>query len=207
MNTTTPTPASDAVICIIDRSGSMASIVDDAIGGFNSFLDGIRDDDPDGRFTLVLFDHEYDVVYRSIPLANAPHLDSDTFRPRGTTALYDAVGLTLSSTLESWIAMDESARPSGVTVVILTDGLENASREYAATDVEDLITVARLEFGWEFVFLAANQDAILTARSIGIRPEDATGFETTSKGTVRALRTMRDYTSERRGRQRGRGGG
>lgn len=200
------TPTADAVICILDRSGSMARVQDDAIGGFNAFVEGIREDDPDGRLTLVLFDHEYDVVYRSRPLGDVPPLDRHTFVPRGMTALYDAVGRTLSTALESWIAMEPDARPSGVTVAILTDGLENASREHSASDIEDVITVARLEFGWEFVFLAANQDAILAARSIGIRPDDAAEFEATAEGTVNAMRTMRDYTTDRRRRQRGSGG-
>jgi len=190
--------STDEVICILDRSGSMSSIADDAIGGFNSFLEGIREEDSDGRLTLVLFDHEYDVVHRSQPLADVPPLSAETFVPRGMTALYDAIGQTLTTAMESYEKREPAHRPPGVTVAILTDGHENSSREYTNKQISALIERAQREHGWTFIFLAANQDAFESAESMGMSAADAQNFDASSAGVRDSVLFLRTMVTERR---------
>jgi len=194
---TQPT-APDEILCIVDRSGSMSSIADDAIGGFNTFLESQKTADKNGLLTLVLFDHEFTPVYRSIPLEKAPALDRTTFVPRGMTALYDAVGRTLSIARSDLLARPADRRPSGVTVAILTDGMENYSQEFTGPMIASLIEDVRKEHGWEFVFLAANQDAMLAAQTMNIPAADARAFEATSQGIHQAYASMDAMVAEKR---------
>lgn len=173
------------VVCVMDRSGSMEAIRSDAIGGFNSFLGGQKEHPGEARFTLVLFDHEYDLVHDRVDIQDAPLLDGETYVPRGTTALLDAVGRTIDDVGKRLSETPEPDRPAKVIVSILTDGLENASRDYDNGRIAEMITHQQQKYGWEFVFLAANQDAIATARSMSIRPEDAISYEASPAG-VRA---------------------
>jgi len=192
----------DEIICIIDRSGSMGTIASDAIGGFNTFLESVRGDDADGLFTLILFNQDHEIVHHSQPLEKIEPLTRETFRPRGFTALYDAVGTTLTKAFASFEGKDEVVKPSGVTVAILTDGMENASRTFDRDAVASLIDAAREKHGWEFVFLAANQDAVLSARALHIREDDAVNFEASEAGVDLAMYQMSTYVAERRSIQK-----
>lgn len=194
----------DEIICIIDRSGSMGAIASDAIGGFNTFLEDIRADDQDGLFTLILFNQDYDIVHHSSPLNDIEPLDGRTYRPDGLTALHDAVGITLTKALKSFREKDDSVKPSGVTVAILTDGMENASQKYDSKQVAALIDEAREQLGWEFVFLAANQDAVLTARELNIPDFDASNFEASHQGIHEAMSNMSYHVKTRRDFQKNR---
>lgn len=173
------------VVCVTDRSGSMEAIRSDAIGGFNSFLSSQQEHPGEARFTLVLFDHEYDLIHDCVDIQDAPPLDGDTYAPRGTTALLDAVGRTIDDVGKRLSQTPEPERPAKVIVSILTDGLENASRNYDNVRIAEMITHQQDKYGWEFIFLAANQDAIATAKSMSIRPEDAISYEASPAG-VRA---------------------
>ncbi|HEX9953225.1 MAG TPA: vWA domain-containing protein, partial [Rubricoccaceae bacterium] len=171
MSQPTPTGPSE-LVCILDRSGSMEPLRADAIGGFNVFLDAQKAVAGAARLSLVLFDHEVEVPHRQADLAGVPPLTPADYVPRGTTALYDAVGDALYR-LHARIAETPAAqRPERVVVAILTDGHENASRRYTRVQIADAIAARRAE-GWEFTFLAANQDAVLAAAEIGIAGEDA----------------------------------
>ena len=151
-------------IFILDRSGSMEACIDDTIGGFNAF---VRDQVPfGGTLTLVLFDHEYTPVYTCKPIAEVEPLTRETFKPRGATALLDAIGR----------AVKEVRTQTIPTVVILTDGQENSSREYTKAHVKDLIE-ERQRNGWTFVYLGANQDAFAEAGSIGIAPATTMNYD------------------------------
>lgn len=193
----------DEIICIIDRSGSMGAITSDAIGGFNSFLSNTKKHDKNGLFTLILFDHEYDIIHHSRPLEEIEPLNDQTYQPRGTTALHDAVGITLTKALASFKGKDASVKPSGVTVAILTDGLENASKQFDSKQVAALIDEAREQHGWEFVFLAANQDAVLAASELHIPAADAVNFDASKEGVHLAMHDMSAFVSERRKFQKG----
>ncbi len=195
-------PAGPAeLICILDRSGSMAPLRDDAIGGFNTFLEAQKAVPGAARLTLVLFDHEVQTPHARAPLADIPPLTAATFVPRGSTALYDAVGDALYR-LHSRIAETPAQeRPERVVVAILTDGQENASTRFSRTQLADAIAARRAE-GWDFTFLAANQDAMLAAEAIGIAHEDSFAFDATPAGTFAAMSVMSADVSMKRMRPR-----
>lgn len=156
------------IICILDRSGSMGPIRDDSIGGFNTFLEEQKQIPGEALLTLVLFNEDYKVVYRSVPISEARPLTREDFVPGGSTALLDAIGKTIIATGERLAAMPEDKRPGKVLVGILTDGEENASREFSRSKIFDTITHQRERYAWEFAFLAVGQDAFAEAGRIGI---------------------------------------
>jgi hypothetical protein len=119
------------IAVILDRSGSMESIANDAIGGFNAFVDSQRRQPGEARMSLVLFDDRYEVPIKSQPLAKVPLLTRQTFVPRGSTALLDAIGRTIKRMTDAFAARPAANRPDTIIVAILTDGEENASRMQA----------------------------------------------------------------------------
>ncbi|MBN2358052.1 MAG: VWA domain-containing protein [Deltaproteobacteria bacterium] len=176
-------PGLTEIVCIIDRSGSMEAIRDDAIGGFNVFLDAQQQLPGEAWLTLVLFDDRYDVVIDHVALDQVARLDRVTFVPRGSTALLDAMGRTIDQVGTRLAATAEDDRPSKVIVVVLTDGKENASRNYSQHDVFDRVAHQREQYGWDFIFLAANQDAIASAAALAIDPRRAISFVADHEGT------------------------
>ena len=193
-----PTSVTEIAV-ILDRSGSMQSIAGDAIGGFNAFLAAQRREPGSDttRLTLVLFDDQYEVPIKSVPLADVPDLTESTFLPRGSTALLDAIGRTLSKMTHSFAARPDDKKPGNIILAILTDGHENSSREYTQKHIADLITEKRAQ-AWEFIFLAANQDAIATAATLRIDPADAFNFHSDAAGTDLAFKCMSDKVAEKR---------
>ena len=183
------------IVCIIDCSGSMDSIRSDAIGGFNSFLREQKEHPDKALFTLVLFNHKYNLIYNGIDLQTAEPLNDVSYVPSGTTALLDAVGRTIDDVGDRLGNTPEDRRPSKVIVAILTDGLENASRDYSRDRVFSMITHQREKYSWEFIFLAANQDAFATARALSIDISNTMSFSSTGAGIRRAHRKMSETTS------------
>jgi hypothetical protein len=189
------------IACVVDRSGSMQSIASDAIGGFNAFLEQQKAFPGEAHFTLVLFDHEYDIVHRSADIQSVTPLDATTYIPRGTTALLDAVGRTIDDLGARLAQMPEAERPGKVIFAILTDGMENASRDYTLDRVSKMIEHQRAKYGWEFIFLAANQDAIATAGRMSIQAQDAINFDATGQGVRAAYQNLSSQVLHRRGRK------
>lgn len=165
---------------VLDRSGSMQPIADDAIGGFNAFVAEQRAVGP-GRLTLVLFDHDYDVVHDGVALDQVPPLDSRSYVPRGQTALLDAIDRTLD-------ALEARAR-GPVIVAILTDGHENASTRASVATVQARVRRLQRERDYRFVFLGADLGQLEVARQLGVRSEDSVIFERTGEGIRDACRT------------------
>lgn len=153
---------------VLDRSGSMASLATDAIGGFNAFLQSQKQVPGRANFTLVLFDHEYQTVHKSVDIQHVPDLDERTYVPRGSTALLDAVGRTIDDLGAHLARLPEDQRPGKVIVAIFTDGLENASRVFTTERLAESIKHQQEKYSWEFLFLAANQDAIASAAKLAI---------------------------------------
>ena len=185
---------------VLDRSGSMNPIAADAIGGFNAFLADQQALPGEARLTLVLFDHEYLVPYSHAPIKTVGPLDAKTYVPRGMTALLDAVGRTIDDIGARLAAMPEAERPAKVIVAILTDGQENASRDYTFAKVSGMIKHQQEKYSWEFIFLAANQDAIAAAGALAIQPKDAIAFAPTGLGVRAAHAALSAEVSRRRSR-------
>lgn len=183
------------IIAIIDRSGSMATIAKDAIGGFNTFLADQKTVPGEARMTLALFDDRFEYVYAGAPLAQAAELTDKTFVPRGGTALLDAIGRTLN---EQGARINGEGWAEKVIVCILTDGGENQSREYRQDQIKSMVKHAE-EHGWSFVFMAANQDAFVAASGYGISAAHTAGFMASAAGTQGAYTLMGTTTRNLRG--------
>ena len=184
------------ITVILDRSGSMESIASDVIGGFNHFVTHQQVQPGECRLTLVQFDNQYEVVYAGMPIVKAPPLTADTFQPRGSTALLDAIGRTIDATGERLRALPEPDRPDRVLLVVITDGLENASTDYTRSRVFEMISTQRDVYRWSFLFMAANQDAIQEGGHIGIAPQAAMNFDADGASYRVASLTMSHAVSE-----------
>lgn len=167
---------------ILDRSGSMAPMVEPAITGFNQFLRDQREAPGDARLSLVLFDNEYLLPCDRLPLAEVVELDTTTYVPRGSTALLDAIGRTVTELGQKLAALPEADRPGEVIVAIFTDGYENASRAFDLHRINELITHQREKYNWRFLFLAADQDAIASAAQMGIEARDTSAVRFSRHG-------------------------
>jgi uncharacterized protein YegL len=152
-------------IFLLDRSGSMESCWTDTIGGYNSFVASQKS--LGGTMSLILFDHEYETVYQNKPISDVENLTMETYQPRGSTALLDAMGRCI-----------KESNVNNPTVIILTDGLENASRTYTNAHIKDLVDQKTKE-GWTFVYLGANQDAFAEGGKLGIDPRCTANFDVT----------------------------
>jgi hypothetical protein len=186
------------VVIVLDRSGSMKSVTDETIGGYNQFIQGQKEVPGACNVTLVQFDNEYECVYAGKPLAEVPEMTRETFVPRGYTALLDAIGKTIKDTSARILAMQKSLRPAKVLMVIITDGGENASKEYEYKNVHSMIKDLRAT-NWEFVFLAANIDVADYAEKMGIHSGNAARYTSDKNGTKAALRSLNLGTARYRG--------
>jgi hypothetical protein len=150
---------------LLDRSGSMHTIVDDTVGGFDAFIAEQRKTPGECRVTLCQFDDHYDEVYADRAIAEVPSL---VLEPRGTTALLDAIARLVIDAGKRLAALPEDQRPGTVVVGIMTDGMENASREWTHPQVKELIERQTRDYQWQFLYLGADQDAIEVGMSIGV---------------------------------------
>jgi len=155
------------ITMLLDRSGSMQTIRDDVVGGFAAYVDTQRADPGRCTVSLYQFDDRYDEVYVGRPVTEVPTL---VLEPRGTTALLDAIGRAIVSTRTRLAALPEGKRPGTVVFCIMTDGLENASREFTHAAIKRLIETQEQVEGWTFQYMGADQDAIEVGAEIGISP-------------------------------------
>lgn len=154
---------------ILDRSGSMAGSESDTIGGVNKFLSDQNEVDGKCRVTTVLFDNQYEFLYENQPISETPKLDNESYFVRGSTALYDAMGRAIKEAGNRFSKMPEKERPGRVLFVIITDGYENASREFDFKTLSEMISVQQDKYKWDFVFLGADLDAMGTHGNLGIK--------------------------------------
>lgn len=171
------------LVFILDRSGSMNGLEADTIGGYNSLLEKQRQEPGEALITTALFDDRYEMLHRRVPIRRTTPLTSREYFVRGTTALHDAIGRTIQSIQVAQNQDDPAARPARTMLVIITDGLENASREWKGEQIRTLVEACRAS-GWEFVFLGANMDAIAAARAVGIQADRAVSYHADSEGTA-----------------------
>lgn len=187
---------------ILDRSGSMQPMQEPAVTAFNNFVKSQLDVPGDARLTLIQFDDAYEVPVSTRPILDVPQLTAATYTPRGSTALLDAIGRTIVETDRRVQTLPDTEKPGKVIVAIFTDGMENASRKYTLDHIGDLIRQFRDQKGWEFLFLAANQDAIATASSMQMGSHlsanvsfDEKGIRSSSGAMARKIRALRMKSS------------
>ena len=159
-----------SVYFVLDQSGSMYSCLGDTLGGFNCFISNQKKDNPEGTMSLYFFNNSYSTIYENTSLKNVEDLTSHVYKPSGGTALLDAIGATI-------VKVAENSYETPPTIVILTDGCENSSTTYTKSHINDLIKLYKEKDRWNFIFLAANQDAITVGNSIGISHDSAMTFE------------------------------
>jgi len=187
---TSEAPSKARLVVILDRSGSMSSIKNEAIGGVNAFVDGQKKVPGEAQLTLVIFDNIIETVHNQVPLQLVPTLTEEVYIPRGMTALYDAIGVTMTQLLS------EKQDPTVKTIVaILTDGAENASREFSGKAVADLIKTAETEHNWEVLFLGANIDVEKVATQLNIQGHKFASFAATAKGMADSYEAVNTVTS------------
>ena len=171
------------LVFILDRSGSMAGLESDTIGGFNGLIAKQKKEDGECWVTTVLFDSVCETVHDRVRLADIAPMTDKEYSVRGCTALLDAIG----GTIRHIAGIHKYARPEDVpehtVFVITTDGMENASRTYTADKVKKMIEHEKEKYGWEFLFLGANIDAVSTASRFGIGADRAVDYLADSQGT------------------------
>jgi uncharacterized protein YegL len=153
------------IVVVLDRSGSMGTIKSDVEAGLNSFIDKQRQNNGEARITFVRFDNEIETVFTRTNIWDVNYLHLE---PRNCTALYDAVGKTINNVGVELRNLPEYKRPSKVIFIIVTDGYENASREFTRSQVFDMIKHQRENYNWQFVFIGADMDAYGASANIGI---------------------------------------
>lgn len=171
------------LVFIIDRSGSMYGLEKDTIGGFNSVLAQNKALPGDANVTTILFDHEISLLHDRLPIQAIAPITENDYRVRGSTALLDAIGAGIEKITAGQRHTADAYRASKVQFVIITDGLENASRRFRLSQIRDMITLQQKEYGWDFLFLGANMDAISTASDMGIHADRAVTAMSDKRGT------------------------
>ena len=176
------------ITVVLDRTGSMDAIRDDVIGGYNAFLAEQQKEAGQATLTLVQFDSQdpFEVVYEAVPIHRAQPLGRATFVPRASTPLYDALGRALVSTEAHLERLPAGARPKNVIIAVVTDGQENASREFTTARVRQLLADKEKE-GWTVLFLSADLAAFEDATSLGVADCSKMHFDATPEGTKAAF--------------------
>jgi len=187
-------PQYTALLLVIDRSGSMSSIKDDMVGGLTNLLEEQKNQPGLLTISTVQFDSEVELLHRMA----APSGVSVVLEPRGATALYDAVGVGINTLQSDIDALPDHARPGAVQVIVVTDGEENSSSEYSGKTIKKLITEKTQKHNWDFVFLGANQDAVMKAAELGIREGSSMTYDARGESVHNATSSASRYVSDRR---------
>ena len=170
------------IVFILDRSGYMSGLEKDTVGGFNSTIEKQKKEAGEAFVSTVLFDSEMEVLPDRVPLASVAPLTDREYYARGCTALLDAIGGAIHHIGNVHKYAREEDRPEKTIFVITTDGYENASRKYSADRVKQMIERQKEKYGWEFIFLGANIDAVETAKSFGISEDRAANYVNDGEG-------------------------
>ncbi|WP_178023503.1 vWA domain-containing protein [uncultured Paenibacillus sp.] len=175
---------------ILDKSGSMAGLESDTIGGYNSMLGKQKAIEGECHITTVLFDNNCELLHDRIDIRAVSPMTGKEYQVGGTTALLDAIGRTIHKIGNAQKHKADEYRAEKVMIVIITDGEENASREYSAERIKRMIQHQKTRYGWEFIFLGANIDAVETAGHFGISPDRAQNFHADQEGIELNFRVM-----------------
>lgn len=186
------------LVFILDKSGSMHGLEQDTIGGFNSMLEKQKELDGSCVITTVLFDTYYQLLHDRIDIRAVSPITEKEYTVGGCTALLDAMGKTIEKIAAVQKNTAEDYRAEKVMFVIITDGMENASRFYNVSQVKEMVNLQKEKYGWEFIFLGANMDAVETAGRFGIGADRAVDYVPDKQGTKLNYETISDTVSEYR---------
>lgn len=186
------------MVFILDRSGSMGGLESDTIGGFNAMLNKQREVEGEAIVTTVLFDDKYELLHDRIPLTGVCPMTKEQYYVRGCTALLDAVGRTIQKIANAQANTAEGMRAEKVIFVITTDGLENASREYDYRRIRQMIETQQARYGWEFIFLGANMDAVAEGAKMGIRADRAATYSCDGEGIRENYKAVGHFVAQTR---------
>ena len=186
------------LVFILDRSGSMSGLEGDTIGGFNALIEKQKKEPGRCLVTTVLFDSRIQTIHDRVELQAMKPMTEKDYAVGGCTALLDALGSTIRHIVDIHRYARAEDVPARTTFVVMTDGLENASRLYSSEEVKRMIRHEQEKYGWEFLFLAANIDAVETAGRMGIRPERAVNYNADRQGTRIAYEALSCAVSARR---------
>ena len=171
------------VVFILDRSGSMRGLEADTIGGFNSMIEKQRKEEGEAYISTVLFDDQTEVIYDRVSVDKVEPMNDRQYYVRGCTALLDAIGGAIDHIANVHRYAREEDRPEKTMFIITTDGMENSSRMYTYKMVKKMVEKEKKKYGWEFLFLGANIDAVETARHFGIGKDRAVNYRSDKRGT------------------------
>ena len=186
------------LVYILDMSGSMQAFTDDTIGGYNTMIEEQKKQDGEAYVTTVFFDDRYIVNKDRVDLKDVKKLTKTQYKPLGMTAMLDAVGKTIISVGQKLDAMPEEEKPSKVMVTIITDGYENASKEFTWSQVQAMIKEQREKYSWVFTFIGANIDVMKVSQDLGIDSRLSKSYGATSQGVGSVYRAMSMATSKLR---------
>ena len=186
------------IVYILDRSGSMSGLEKDTIGGYNSFLKKQKAEHGQAVVTTVLFDDKCEIIHDRVDIRKVRPLTNRQYYARGMTALLDAIGETISHVSGRHKNALSNEVPGKTIVVITTDGYENASRKYNYSMVNEMVNLQKEKYGWEFLFLGANIDAIETATGFGITKECAVTYAADEVGTKLNFASVSEAVSDMR---------
>ena len=172
------------IVFILDRSGSMAGLEADTIGGFNAMIEKQKKEPGEALISTVLFDNETDVIHDRVNIQNIPNMTEKEYYVRGCTALLDAVGGAIHHIGNVHKYARKEDVPEKTLFVITTDGMENASRKYSYEQLKAMIQRQKEKYGWEFIFLGANIDAAREAARFGIDADRAANYHADHQGTA-----------------------
>lgn len=178
------------LVFILDRSGSMSGLEEQTIGGFNRLISEQKEVKSEAIVSTVLFDDAFEVIHNRLPIQRIESMTSKEYYVRGSTALLDAIGRSIVKIRHIHQKLDEEAKPEKTLFFIITDGMENASKEFDYTHIKDYIELQKEKYGWEFIFMGANIDAIKTAKKFGVDSNRAVQYHSDEQGTNLNYRVM-----------------
>lgn len=184
------------LVFILDRSGSMAGLEKDTIGGFNAMIEKQQKEPGEALVSTVLFDHLSEVIHDRVPMGEVKPLTDETYYVRGCTALLDAVGSAIHHIGNVHKYARRRDVPEKTLFVITTDGMENASRRYSYEKVQRMIKRQKEKYGWEFLFLGANMDAAAEAARFGIGKDMTADYHSDEKGTALNYQVLSDAVTQ-----------
>lgn len=183
------------VVFILDRSGSMSGLEADTIGGFNSMIQKQKKEEGEAYISTILFDDQSEVLYDRVPVGKVEPMNDSQYYVRGCTALLDAIGGAIHHIANVHKYAREEDRPEKTLFIITTDGMENSSRQYSYNKVKKMVQKEKEKYGWEFLFLGANMDAVEVAGRFGIGADRALNYQCDSQGTALNYKVLSETVS------------